>query len=577
MGNAFLLAAACLSGCAGVLCFVLENNRRSQIILKTVWISVAVLLFACLGMMICYLVGDRFEYSCVYNHSETSQAVVYKVSALWSGQEGSLLLWSAVLALTGFSVLWDKSKTSNRPFGIFALICFCIIVLCSISQPFAMQSTIPEEGLGIAEALKDPWMVAHPPLVFVAYSAMAALAAQFVSISGKQSQQDMERIHSWTRISWVVLGLGIFTGSIWAYRALGWGGYWAWDPIENAALVPWLVLCANLHRKNVVSRTRCVMPFAIACFGTFLTRSGILKDQSAHAYADGKISISIIILALLLGAVGWLIITKVIKMRRQKKKSSIYNFKNVFKDKQRMFAAILYAYAMLIFIGTIAPLIFDINISTQYYTAISIAFSVIYAASLLAWDWAAVKKRNLWMMVLSTIVIIGAAFALRADKLWYLLLLWALSMPLSLWIVSRFKTQSWRYYTLHIGMTLLIIGVILSSAFSGDAFALIQRGGTSANIGGVSIALADLIGKDVVIVSTLAGDAIVQCSGILTLPDGSIAIPLIVKPMILMFWIGGFVTILGLWVVAAVEKMLQNKQKKALSLAAKEAFSGHQL
>ena len=561
MGNAFLLSAACLNGCAFVLCFILKPSRRSEIVLRAVWISVTLLLCACFGMLIYYLLGDCFEYRYVFGHSQIGQAVVYKISALWAGQEGSFLLWSVVLALMGFPLLLEKNKTTNCAFGIYGVICFCVIVMCCVSQPFAMQSKIPADGSGIAEALKDPWMVVHPPLVFVAYSAMAVLAAKSVAISDKQSQLQLDRINKLTRISWVVLGLGIFTGSIWAYRALGWGGYWAWDPIENAALVPWLVLCTALHRKNDISRTRCILPFAIACFGTFLARSGILKDSSAHAYADGNILISIILLALLLVAAS-LIIIKTIKSQKNNKKYNIKELNGIFKDKRRVFAAAVYAYAALIFIGTVIPLISKLNTSIEYYTAISIAFAMIYSVLLLAWDWEALKKKNLWMMVLSTLLVIGAVLKTGTDRLGYLLLLWICLMPLSLWIVSGFKTQSWRYYIPHIGMTLLILGVILSSGISGETFALIQPGGTSANIGGTVIALKDLLGKDVIIISTLAGDYIVQPSGAVALPDGSIAIPLIVKPMILAFWFGGFAVILSPLISAVIQKVLSSNQRK---------------
>ena len=124
--------------------------------------------------------------------------------------------------------------------------------MCFISQPFAKMLVIPLDGLGLNGALKDPWMVVHPPLVFVSYSAMAILFAFSATLSHiKSSDEVKSKILYWLRVSWFFLGLGILTGSIWAYKALGWGGYWAWDPIENAALVPWLILCGYLHENDI--------------------------------------------------------------------------------------------------------------------------------------------------------------------------------------------------------------------------------------------------------------------------------------------------------------------------------------
>lgn len=556
MENAFLLTADCACGCASLLCFILKNGKKKDILIKTLWLTAAVSLLVCFGLMISYLLGDRFDYNYVYNHSEIGQAALYKVSALWSGQEGSFLLWSFILAVTGIPLLWAKSKTSAHIFGVYAVICFCVTVMCYISQPFARQSITPADGLGMAEALKDPWMTVHPPLVFIAYSAMAALAAYSVSLPS------VDKIHFWMRLSWIALGLGIFTGSIWAYRALGWGGYWNWDPIENAALVPWLILCGYLHKNSTISRARCILPFAAACFGTFLTRSGILKDSSSHAYAGGNLLTSIINISLLLGAVCWLVITKAIQLKKGHKKYSIKYIKEISGDKRRIFACIIYAYAFMIFVGTIAPLVSNINTPAEYYNAVSIIFALVYTALLLIWDWAALKRRNLQMMALSTVAVIAAAFALGSDKLFWLLILWACFMPLSLWIVSGFKTQSWRYYIPHIGMTLLILGIILSSGFGSSEYALIQQGGTSTVIGGTNIALPDMLGKDVITVSSFTGDYIVQCSGIISMPDGSRALPVIIKPMIIVFWVGGFVTILSPCITAALQKIISVKKRK---------------
>lgn len=193
--------------------------------------------------------------------------------------------------------------------------------MCSISAPFAKMAAVPIDGLGLNAALQDPWMVVHPPLVFISYSVMAVLFSLFITMSKNSNPNNIEatcRILFWFRISWSFFEIGILSGSIWAYRDLGWGGYWAWDPIKNAALIPWLVICGYLHLKEYKNRLVCMVPFSIALFGVFLARSGILKDQSTHAYADENAIITWIIFFFILGVLLFLIFSKIRKVNIEK-------------------------------------------------------------------------------------------------------------------------------------------------------------------------------------------------------------------------------------------------------------------
>jgi cytochrome c-type biogenesis protein CcmF len=210
--------------------------------------------------------------------------------------------------------------------------------MCFIIDPFEKASLIPADGLGLNEALKDSWMIVHPPLVFISYSAMAFLFSLSATLSENISKDVTDRILLWLRISWLFLGAGILSGSIWAYRALGWGGYWAWDPIENAAFVPWLVICAYLHAREYHKASVCIVPFSIACIGVFLARSGVLKDQSVHAYADGNIIVTGIIFFIILGAVLFLSFTK---FRKQEDKSIKNSFSIHFQYYKALYSLLL--------------------------------------------------------------------------------------------------------------------------------------------------------------------------------------------------------------------------------------------
>lgn len=542
-----MIAAAALGGLAGLAALVVRKHKWALALRRGLWAAVVLLALAAFGLMLGYLLTDRFEYSYVSQHSAKAQAALYKVSALWAGQEGSFLLWSAVLAVTGLPLLRPKGQSAARVFGVYALISACVFTMCAVSQPFVRQAAAPADGIGLTAALQNPWMAAHPPLVFVAYSAMAALAAQSAAFTDAKPPDSVQR---WTRFSWVTLGLGIFTGSVWAYNALGWGGFWAWDPIENAALVPWLILCGYLHTGGQAGRARCVLPFAAACVGTFLTRSGILGDMSAHAYTEGDIAVSVLIALLMLGAAGWLIVAK---LRRHGQADAGLS-RRLWRSGRRLFAVTAYVYAALVFAGTIAPLVLGAETPVAYYTAISIVFALVYTALLLWQDKEALKHRSLAMLAAGTAAVVGAAFALGQVRVWPLLLLWVCVMPLALWAVTGFRTQVWRYYLHHAGIVLMVLGIILSLGLGFSGMAIADPHSDGVVIGGLQASVPHILGSDVTILSSPLLDVIVRGGQAVALPDGSAAIPFETRPMILLFWIGGFLTALGPWLAALVRK-----------------------
>lgn len=543
MENGLMIAAATLGGLAGLAALIMQKHKWARVLRRGLWATAALLALTAFGLMLGYLLTDRFEYSYVSGHSAKAQAALYKISALWAGQEGSFLLWSAVLAVTGLPLLLAKDGRSARVFGVYALISACVFAMCAVSQPFARQAAAPADGLGLTAALQNPWMAAHPLLVFVAYSAMAALAAHTAAFTDAKPPDSVQK---WTRFAWVTLGLGIFTGSVWAYNALGWGGFWAWDPIENAALVPWLILCGYLHTGERAGRARCVLPFAAACVGTFLTRSGILGDASAHAYTEGDIAVSVLIAVLMLGAAGWLIAAKL--RGHGKAEAALSGMQQ--RNGRRLFAAVAYVYAALVFAGTMAPLVIGAETPVAYYTAISVAFAISYTALLLWQDKEALKRRVFAMLAKGTAAAVGAAFALGRVSVWPLLLLWVCAMPLALWTVSGFRTQSCCYYLRHAGIVLMVLGIVLSLGLGVSGVAVADPHGAGAVIGGLPASVTQVLGSDVTILSSPLLDVIARGGQAAMMADGSAAIPFETRPMILLFWIGGFLTALGPWLVA---------------------------
>src|SRR5450755_2906403 len=246
---------------------------------------------------------NDFTIAYIFHHSNRDLPGPYKFATLWSGQEGSLLFWSLLLAAYGF-VLRLRYKIDSRLFAyasvvVAAVQVFFLLVLNFAAHPFAlMQGTLPADGAGLNPLLQYPEMVIHPPMLYLGYVGFTipfafALGALAMRYPGEKWIHITRR---WTMVTWGFPTCGIFLGAHWAYAVLGWGGYWGWDPVENASLMPWLVGTAFLHSVmmqekrgmlKVWNMWLVVASFWLAILGTFLTRSGIIA--SVHAFAQSSI------------------------------------------------------------------------------------------------------------------------------------------------------------------------------------------------------------------------------------------------------------------------------------------------
>jgi cytochrome c-type biogenesis protein CcmF len=246
---------------------------------------------------------NDFTIAYIFHHSNRDLPVPYKFAVLWSGQEGSLLFWSLLLAGYGF-VLRLRYKTDARLFAYASVILaavqvFFLALVCFAANPFGLIEGPPRaDGSGLNALLQFPEMVIHPPMLYLGYVGFTipfafALGALIMKYPGEKWIHITRR---WTMVTWGFLTCGIFMGSHWAYYVLGWGGYWGWDPVENASLMPWLVGTAFLHsvmmqeKRGMLKVWNMWLVFAtfwLAILGTFLTRSGIIS--SVHAFAQSSI------------------------------------------------------------------------------------------------------------------------------------------------------------------------------------------------------------------------------------------------------------------------------------------------
>jgi cytochrome c-type biogenesis protein CcmF len=237
----------------------------------------------------------------VWQHTSHKLPLGYALSAFWGGQEGSLLLW--LLVLTGYAGLavWLNRRSRELVawtvpvFGLVAI--FFAFMLCFVSSPFHVQPA-PADGQGMVPSLQNPYMLAHPPLLYLGYVGLTVpfAFAMGALLSGRTDERWIVATRRWTLAAWTFLGVGQLIGAHWAYVEIGWGGYYAWDPVENAALMPWLAATAFLHSVMIQEKRGMLkvwnmilvaLAFNLSLFGTFLTRSGVI--DSIHSFSQSSI------------------------------------------------------------------------------------------------------------------------------------------------------------------------------------------------------------------------------------------------------------------------------------------------
>ena len=287
-----------------IIYFSFQNLRDKEVLVsKNIY---HICLFQSTFIIICFLtlvtgfIISDFSIITVYQNSHSLKPFLYKISGTWGNHEGSLLLWVIILTIFSFLFLLYSNKHPKN-YRIYSLIIQNILILGFLffllfnSNPFSVILPVPKEGLGLNPILQDPALAIHPPLLYIGFVGSsiyfsAAIASLLTNYSGKIFAQS---IKNWVLISWSFQTLGILAGSIWAYYELGWGGFWFWDPVENASLLPWFAMTALLHSLIVLEKRNllyfwviilCLLTFILSVTGTFLVRSGILN--SVHTFAN---------------------------------------------------------------------------------------------------------------------------------------------------------------------------------------------------------------------------------------------------------------------------------------------------
>ena len=369
LGLAFLAALA-----AGGLALAGRNGDECLLTLsrRTVY-GFCGLITACVVIIELAFAGDDFSFQIVQEHSSIETPSGYKLAAMWSSQEGSLLLWAFVLSLASSAALWATRRrlrdlvpwATAVMMGVAAFFTGLMLFAPDV-DPFATLSPAPPNGVGLNPLLQHPSMMIHPPML---YSGYVAFTVPFAFAIGAlvTRRLDAEWIRATRRfalIAWAFLGLGLLLGARWSYTELGWGGYWAWDPVENAALMPWLLGTAFLHSIMVQEKrgmlkvwnaSLIVGTFSMALLGTFLVRSGVL--QSIHAFGDNTVGPYILGLigVVLVGSTA-LIVSRLDDLRSPKRIDSLASRESVFLVNNLL----LVGMTAVIFWGTFFPLISEL-------------------------------------------------------------------------------------------------------------------------------------------------------------------------------------------------------------------------
>ncbi len=301
-GNFLIIGSIFLTISIIYLSFQIIKSKKLAVGKNLIYLSVFQITFilASFFLLVFSFVYSDFSLISVYQNSHSAKPIFYKISGVWGNHEGSLLLWVNIMVVFSY-LFFVYNKSSNKSYRLYTLLVQNILILGFLiflstdSNPFTKIIPIPEEGLGLNPILQDPALAIHPPLLYLGFvgSSIYFSAALGAILSNTDGRIFAHSIKNWVLISWSFQSLGIIVGSIWAYYELGWGGFWFWDPVENASLIPWFCMTALVHSVLVLEKRNylynwvlvlSLITFISSVTGTFLVRSGILN--SVHTFAN---------------------------------------------------------------------------------------------------------------------------------------------------------------------------------------------------------------------------------------------------------------------------------------------------
>jgi cytochrome c-type biogenesis protein CcmF len=466
-----------------------------------------------------------FSFALVASHSSTTTPAFYRATAVWSSQEGSLLLWLLLLSLWSSLILWLTRRRLREiaPYATAVLLgfgAFFAAVLVFLETPFTQSLPAPAEGMGLNPLLRHPSMMIHPPMLYSGYTLFAVPFAFAVGalITRRLNADWIRSTRPFTLAAWTFLGIGIVLGARWSYSELGWGGYWAWDPVENASLMPWLTGTAFLHSVMIQERRGMLKVWnvslvlatgVLAILGTFLVRSGIL--ESIHAFGASTLGIPFLalIVTMIAGSVA-LVASRAADLRSEHRLDSLLSREAVFLLNN----LVLVGLCFVIFWGTFFPLISEAftgqeaSVGPPWFDQYTVPLALVLVllsgiGPVIAWRraTAANLRRNLLKPALAGVVVLVGLGALGLASEPGALLMFGLAafvlgaVGQELWrgvrarramsgggvpgaLIALVRRNRRRYggYLVHAGVAVLFVGVAASSSFQDEREVLLSPG-----------------------------------------------------------------------------------------------------
>src|SRR5215510_10006452 len=519
LGSLAILLAFCVSIYA-VLASVVGRLRQKPFLIvsgqRAVY-SVWALVTLASGILVYALMTSDFRYSYVAEHSNRALPTVYKFASWWGGQEGSLLLWSWILSTYGAVVAFTNRRRHREimpwVLGVLSTVQLFFLILNNfVANPFRMLATeklivaVPD-GNGLSPALQYPAMAIHPPMLYLGYVGFAVPFAFAIGslITKQPGEAWIHTTRRWTLVTWLFQSTGIMLGAAWAYHVLGWGGYWGWDPVENASLLPWLSGTAFLHsvmmqeKKGMMKIWNIVLisaTFWLSILGTFLTRSGVV--QSVHAFARSEIGKYFVsFLAVGIAATVFLILDRLNYLKSESQLESVVSRESSFLFNN----LILLASCFAVLWGTLFPVISEaatgdkISLDADWYNRLMVPIGLFLLlltglGPLFSWRRTSIDslRRNFQIPAIASLVLVGALFAAGIRHV-YALISFGFCLFVALTVIIEFykgghaiavkqhmnlmrgmfelthrNTRRYGGYLVHMGIVLIFIG------FTGHAF-----------------------------------------------------------------------------------------------------------
>ncbi len=508
IGHFALIVALFIALIQGVLPILgaARNNSVFMGVARPLAFGQFVLIAVAMGCLLYAFIGNDFSVLYVAQHSNSQLPVQYRISALWGGHEGSLLLWAFILSVWTVAVaMYSKHLPDEmvaRVIGVMGLISMGFLLFMLItSSPFERLLPAAADGRDLNPLLQDPGLVIHPPMLYMGYVGFSVAFAFAIAalLGGKMDATWARWSRPWTTVAWVFMTCGIALGSWWAYYELGWGGWWFWDPVENASLMPWLVGTALIHSLAVTEKRGAfkswtvllaIAAFSLSLLGTFLVRSGVLT--SVHAFAaDPKRGV--FILTFLVVVIG---VSLLLFAWRAPKIGLGGKFDLLSRESLLLSNNVLLSVASAsVFIGTLYPLFMDalgfgkLSVGPPYFNAVFVPLMVpmvlmMGLGPLARWKKIAapdLARRVRWAF--ASALVIALLLPLVMGK-WSVMI--ALGLALAFWIIAslvlslrerlagrddfmqRLRGQSLSYYGMqlaHLGVAVFIIGVTLVKGY----------------------------------------------------------------------------------------------------------------